>query len=479
MHKFARCRRAIVPLAMLTSVVGCADSRSLSGRRILDDLDRDRIPVADRDGRAHADERRTELPASGPISLSDLLAVAEARSPALAASRSAVGIAAGTLWQASLYPNPRVDVAAEDISLNDGISGAKTTVGVTQPIILGDRRNAAVAAATAERSARFAEIEARRRSLFGDIAVEYSRLIALRDQQHLYRELRQLADRTLSAAQTRFDAKAAPETDVIRPRVEVYRIDATLGRLSQEERASLKQLGLLLGGIDVDVSRLEGKVSPTPEALDAAHLEARVRTVHPSLVVADREIEAAQARLDQQRAERTPDLDVRVAAGYRGESNDGIVEAGVGMTIPLWDGREGSILSARFALMQARQQRAVIENDLLGHLAAAVGEYESAKAQLDTFRDKIVPDAQRAFDQTTEGYRAGRASFLDLLDAQRTLTEARVTLIELASAASGARARVIQVVGPDELKPNAGTSPADTEVPSPTQVRPQGAEVKP
>jgi cobalt-zinc-cadmium efflux system outer membrane protein len=130
--------------------------------------------------------------------------------------------------------------------------------------------------------------------------------------------------------------------------------------------------------------------------------------------------------------------------------------------------------------MQARQQRAAIENEVLNALAEAVGEYEAARTQLDTFRDKIVPDARRAFDQTGEGYKAGRASFLDLIDTQRTLTETRVTLTELASAVAAARAKVIQVVGPDGLS-SKGVTPASQPAPQLpiSQERPQGAEVKP
>ena len=472
----ARPSGATAAIALFLGMAGCAGTPPLSGRGILVDLERDRVPLTDGAGRVTAEpvHSAVQLPDSGPISLADLFAVAEAKNPNLAAVQSEVGVAAGELWQASLYPNPRIDLASEDISWRNGLADAKTTVGLTQPFVLGDRRRAAIAATTAERAARLSAVEARKRSLFGDIAVEHAHLVALGEQQRLYAELRQLADRTLSAAQTRFEAGAAPETDVIRPRVEVYRIDAALGRLAQERRASVKQLGLLLGGVEVDAARLDGVVPLTPESLDASALEAAVRNAHPTLLVADKEIEAAEARVERERSERTPDLDVRVAAGYRGESDDGIVEVGVGMTIPLWDAREGSILSARFALMRARQQRDATQNDLLGRLAAALGEYEAAKAQLDTFRDKIVPDARRAFEQTAEGYRGGRSSFLDLLDAQRTVTEARVTLIDLAGAAAAARAKVIRLVGPQGLD-----TASPLTAPSPTEERPPGAEVKP
>lgn len=470
----------VTSLVITTGIVGCASDNPLSGRGILQGLERDRIPIADNSGHAVRSDPIAGLPATGPVTLADLLQVAEARNPDLAAARSDVGIAAGQAWQASLYPNPRVDVSSEDIAWRSGTSDTKTSVGFTQPIILGDRRREAMNAAKAEQSARLAEVEVRRRVLFGDIAVLYSRLIAAREQERLYSELRSLVNTTLVAAQARFEAKAAPETDVIRPRVELYRIDAALARLRQETLATAKELGLLVGEVTVDPSRLDGSVSLSPEGLDGARLEAAVRATHPSLTVADREIEAAEARLRQIKAETTPDLDVRVGVGYNGEIQSGVVDLGVGMTVPLWDARDGDALSGRFSLMRARQERTGIENDLLRRLAAAAGEFDAAKVQLDTFRDKIVPDAQRSFDQTSEGYRGGRSSFLDLLDAQRTLTEARVTLTELASAVVAARAKVIQIVGPDGLSSHAGAPEAPpVEIPSPIQERPQGAEVRP
>lgn len=468
----------LVEILALALASGCASDRSHSGRQIIDDLERAGVPAPARDGAEPAPTSPAALPPDGPITLADLLRVAEQRNPALAAARSDVGIAAGERWQASMYPNPRADVLAEDISLRDGPADAKTTVGITQPIILGNRRGAAMNAAAARQAARLAEVEAKRRALFGDIAAEHARLVSLGEQQALYQELRGLAGSTLSAASARFEAKAAPETDVIRPRVEVHRIEAALTRLTQERAASARRLGLLLGGVKIDASRIQGEPLAVPPALDLDQLSATVRSSHPSLAVADREIEAAEARLEQIRAELTPDLDLRVAAGYRGEQDDAIIELGAGMWLPLWDRREGDLMSARFALMRTRQDRVTTENDLLTHLTTAVGDYEAARSQFLAFRDQIVPDAQRAFDQTGEGYRGGRSSFLDLLDAQRTLTEARATLAELSGSVAATRAAVLQIIGPDGLAAAPAADSHSDRSPTPDQ-RPSDAEATP
>jgi cobalt-zinc-cadmium efflux system outer membrane protein len=482
MNRNAGRASVLLPLTTLVCAClqGCGGDGAQTGRQILMDLEHRQIPLPTERGEAPAYISPGVLPAAGPVRLADLLRVAESHSPRLAAARTEIGIAAGELWQASLYPNPRLDVNSEDISWRDGVSESKTTVGVTQPVILGKRREAAMDAAAAEREARAADVEAARRDVYGAVVSLYATIISAREQRALYQELRESASKTLSAAQTRFDAKAAPETDVIRPRVELHRVDAATARLDQEIKTASAQLGVLLGGVTVDPARLEGAIPASPEPLDADAMAAAVRTSHPSLAAADREIEAAEARVERGKAERTPDLDIRVAAGYSGERDEGIVEVGAGVTLPLWDAREGSILSFRFGVVRARHQRAVIEQELLERLAGATGEYEAARAQLGTFRENIVPDAQRAFDQSGEGYRAGRSSFLDMLDAQRTLTEARIAMSELASAANAARAKVIQIVGPEALAmPNAASGEVPLPSPqSPIQERPQGAEVK-
>jgi cobalt-zinc-cadmium efflux system outer membrane protein len=164
--------------------------------------------------------------------------------------------------------------------------------------------------------------------------------------------------------------------------------------------------------------------------------------------------------------------------GYNGERDTGVAEFGVGAEIPAWDARQGDILSARFGVVGARQRLAASEIDLLARLAGALGEYEAARVQLETFRDRIVPDARRAFTQTGDAYRAGNATFLDMLDAQRTLSDARVTLAELTAEAAEARAAVAGIVGPEGLLLGVRTLQSAAEV-STTSQRPAGAEVGP
>ncbi len=444
---------------MLTAAVLCScTGRSYGERELLSQLRDAGVADPGRDGwwepTTRQDVVETDLADAPPtleepgiVSLADLLRLAESQNAALAAARSEAGIAAGRAWQAWLYPNPEVEVEAEDITFGDGTKGAEIKVGIAQPIVLSRRRERAVEAAEAERAAALAEAEVVRRTLFGDVAEVYAQLGSLREQARLNEQLSEMIQATLDVAQTRLEARAAPETEVVRVRVELQRIEAASRRVSREIEAAERRLSVLLGGARIDAALLEGTTEAELAPMDFALLERLVREDHPALTARRSQVAAAEARLEGLRQGRLPDLSVRAAVGYSDAEEDGIVELGAGMTLPLWDGSQGAILSERFAVMQARQRLAAEADELVEALAQAVAEYEIAREEAGAMRTGIVPDAQRAFDLTRAAYRAGRASFMDVFDAQRTLVEARVELTESLGRASAARARVARIAG--------------------------------
>lgn len=417
------------------------------------------------------------LPVEGPVGLADLWDLARRFNPRLAAARSGVGVAAGRALQSSLYPNPTVEVSSEEVPFGPGVLNEGSSVlSITQPIVIGSRLDAGREAARAEQAVTEAEVEVVEREVLGEVALLHNRLVTIRETSRLYASLADLAEQTLASAQARFEARAAPRTEVTKAEIEVYRIRLLRTRLDKEQSAAAVQLSLAIGGAAVDVARLEGSLDTSPRAINLREFESQLRRDHPALRAADREIDAADARLQAMKAERTPDLDVHAGVGYRGESNEPIYELGVGMTLPLWDDRRGEILAGRYALMQARQQRKALETELLSRLAATHGEYEVSRVQLEAVRMQILPAAEQAFEQTTEAYRGGHASFLDVLDAQRTLTEARTTAIEFSGEVAAVRARLFQIVGAADLLIPAVDAPSPERQESlPTEPR-HGAE---
>ena len=145
------------------------------------------------------------------IVLGDLLRIAELNNPEVRSAWNEMGAAAGRAWQAELYPNPTLELEAEDIPARDpGLHRRENKIAIVQPLVLGGRRSAAISAAAAERDARHLLVQHKLREVQGDVRRLYVELIYLKQAVGRYAELRDLAQQTLQIATARHHARAAP-----------------------------------------------------------------------------------------------------------------------------------------------------------------------------------------------------------------------------------------------------------------------------
>lgn len=100
------------------------------------------------------------------------------------------------------------------------------------------------------------------------------------------------------------------------------------------------------------------------------------------------------------------------------------------LPIPVFDRDQGTILEARYRLARAGEERRSAEVRVLTELGATYAEPSSAFTEATTLQTDVLPGAQSAFEAFSEGYRQGKFGFLDVLDAQRTLFEARGRYLE-------------------------------------------------
>ena len=78
---------------------------------------------------------------------------------------------------------------------------------------------------------------------------------------------------------------------------------------------------------------------------------------------------------------------------------------------------------------------------------AAYQALSTAFVEATLLRDEMMPGAQSAFDAINEGYRQGKFGYLEVLDAQRTLFEARGQYLEALAAYHTAVAEVERLIG--------------------------------
>jgi cobalt-zinc-cadmium efflux system outer membrane protein len=365
------------------------------------------------------------------ILLDDLLQAALLCSPVIAAAQNEIGAATGRFRQAGLYPNPTIEFEAEDIPAGDvDFSRNKNKVSIIQPIILGKRRSASVAAAAAEREARRFSLQNTVFEVLCNVRLAYAELLFARSSIALYAELLVNARETLQIAQTRFDALAASESDLIKAQVKVYELELGKRKLTRQIASATQALQSILQDAQLSSDKIVGDLSVTLPSFNLNQLLADVSKQHPLILSAQKAVEAAENRFKLAKAERIPDVSFRGAFGRNSAEGENIIEAGISIPLPLFDRNQGRIAEAHHLAIRARNDAKACAARLSAELTFAHTTYMASQDDVAIFREQIVPAVKRAFLQAMAGYRAGRINLHDLLNEQEIFINAKLSLMK-------------------------------------------------
>jgi outer membrane protein, heavy metal efflux system len=361
------------------------------------------------------------------LTLPDLFRLAELRNPALAVAQATATANAGRARQAGLYPNPRFEFEIEEMSTEDsGIRKEKMTL--EQPLIISGRRGDAVAAANAGQAASVYDLEQQRRDLYRRIHALWAGHLYFREADEALADLLDIANQTLEIARVRFEARAAPESNVTKALLEVYELEMAQQRLAQQKAGAEAELFALLGGRDVPLSRIEGTLGRNTLG---GGLDTEDILPPPAQNAAASRIQEAQAALSESKAERVPDLGLFASYGRVRPTGENFIEGGISIPIPLFNRNQGRVAEKSALLAKAQAQARRVETNFQAKLAAGQARHLAMGAELRVLDERMLPTARRGLTQAQDGYRVGRLPLLELIDAQRTLSSIRLRNLEL------------------------------------------------
>ena len=156
-----------------------------------------------------------------------------------------------------------------------------------------------------------------------------------------------------------------------------------------------------------------------------------------------------------------PDITVSLGAkrvpadeGMGGGSGRNQVVVGVSVPLPIFDTNRGNVAEALSREEKARDDLLAAELQLRADVAQAAERLRSARATAQMLQRDALPGAEAARQAAARGFELGKFSFLDALDAQRTLFQVRNQhLLALAEAhrAAGELDRLLGTGGGETL----------------------------
>ena len=376
------------------------------------------------------------------LSLPEALSAAFANNPELAAAGREIGIAEGERRQAGLIPNPELSWEVEDTRRDT----STTTVTLSQALELGGKRGARIAVASSGQTIAQLDLQRQRNGLRADVVQAFHTALRAQTAVELAQQSQALTARGLKVVQGRVTAGQSSPVEATRAQVQLAQAHAEVRRAETQRTVAFQALARLTGSPlaafrEVQAADLSPGAAPSAAAL-LAQLE---QTAEWRLAAA--QIERGDASLGSEKAQRIPDLTVSLGSQYSREDRERVNVVGLSMPLPLFDRNQGNVLAAARRADQARDLRNAVELRLRSETRSAVSQWRTALQDVEDYDRTILPSAQQAVDTATRGFEMGKFAFLDVLDAQRTLIEARALYLEALAQATDARAQVERIYG--------------------------------
>lgn len=387
-------------------------------------------------------EPASRRPAAAPAALAtstiavgspdEAVALALARAPILRSAEAGRRAVQGDRVQAGLRPNPEFSFSSENFGGSGGNAGLRsleTTYGLSQRIETGGKRQARIGAADSALALTGLDVAALRLDLIRDVVRAMAEAVAAGRVVEIARERVRLAGEVLRATQGRVEAGREPF--VQQRRAEVARETAAVGleRAQRDAGLAARALAVLLAapGVEIRPARATwfDDLGPRPDPARAQAAPAgQIDRIRLDGLIAQR-----RAELELQRRNAVPDLSVTGGVRrFREGSGDSAFVLGLSVPLPVFDRNQGNILRAGAELSRAEADAERGRLYLDAALADAGRRLDQAWRAADSLRRIVLPAALEAAGFAREGYAEGKFSLLEVLDAQRVLSDVREQL---------------------------------------------------
>ncbi len=470
LHFDAFCSMLVVCAASV-SIVGCeAPQRS----RLIHDLETSRGDRSFRSRRhdtaATQEATVAELRLDGSSTLDDYLAYAALNNPGLEAAFNRWKAAVERVPQVTSLPDPRFTYRYFIREVETRVGPQKQAAGLSQTFPwfgkLALRGDAAAEAANAERQ----RYVAAKLALFFEVKNAYFEYYYLGRAIEVVRENLDLIEYLESVARARYKTAAASHPDVIRAQVELGKLEDQVNTLRDLRGPIIARLNAALNREPEDDLPFPQEIAHETLTQSDSDILALMGDQNPELRALDHRIEQAEYEIELAKKEYFPDLTVgldytdvgspprapgqgfanpaalRSASRFGSGAGDLIDAYSIGrsfrrgdrpsdagqdvwmvslsMNIPIWrDKYAAGEREARARRLAATGDRSQRENDLSSAVKRALYEYRDAERKISLYRDTLIPKAKESIESTETAFRSGKATFLELVDAERSLLD--------------------------------------------------------
>ncbi len=394
-------------------------------------------------------EDRTLFQSSGPLTLREAVSLTMRNNPELAAAAWETSAQEAGVSQAGLRPNPELELSSEEFggaAARRGFGGAVMSLRLSQVIELGGKRAQRKKTASLDHAHAQWDFEIKRLDVLTQVTKSFVELLAAQERVSLSRKSTELAGQFHAMVREKVRAGKVPPLEESRAQVAL-----ATARLKQQQaermlQTARKQVSAFWGESDPTFEVASGNLDsilPVPRFDNQEQLLQN----NPELNRWTVEMERRSAALDLEKANRIPNVAVSGGVSRFNVNRGTAFGMGLSIPFPIFDRNQGNVQKTERQLAKAREEQRAEEVQVSRSFFAQYQVLAAAYEQASTLAQEVIPVAQSAFAVAGEGYRAGKFSYLSVLDAQKALFEVQEQNIDALTAYHSAVAELERLCG--------------------------------
>lgn len=346
----------------------------------------------------------------------------------------------GLLKSNGVYDRVDDDIAGQLDGLNHSVTLYQGSFDASWELDIWGKVRRQMEAADAQQQAAVAQRDDVLISVEAEVARAY---LQLRGAQAVLATLQtqiKVAQETWELTQSQQQNGLAPATNVENARAQLASLNAQLPQYEAQARQAMNGLAVLLGKTPgaLDSELMTAKALPALPGLVPVGIPATLARRRPDIRQAEATLHAQTANIGVSVASLFPDLSLtgqlgvrNTDASYLDDWSSHFFSIGPSLSIPIFQG--GRLVSS---VKLARAQQASAALDYRQTVLTALQDVENALVsyradqQQVTALDETTGALQRTFDLASDSYRQGLTTFLDVLDAQRQLAQAKAQSVQ-------------------------------------------------
>lgn len=365
------------------------------------------------------------------MTMDQAVSQALANNATLLAERANIAIADAQVLTAGLRPNPVVGFAGDHMDIlgsgfNDSNGGGPTEIGASFEFTRerGGKRESRVEVARAIRSVAELRFLDAARSLVLDVQNGFVDVLLARDTLELAREHAGFFRQIVKINEIRVQSGDLSRVELIRSQLAALQYETSVRQSEMRVRAALTRLQTLMGRKPSPGFAVAGDLDRKDALPLVDELQHDAREHRPDLLALRRDAQRASSEVRLQLANGKPDL--TLGTEYRRQqvnARSNSLTVSVGIPLQIFNRNQGEIERARQEQRQAELRIQALESEVAGQVEMAYQQFLTARGLLDTIRSGMLRQARDVREITEFSYRRGQSSLLELLDAQRAFNE--------------------------------------------------------